>query len=45
MNLKDKVAIVTGTSDELGKQIVLKLAEEGVKLALIARSEENNGGF
>ena len=40
MNLKNKVAIVTGASDGLGKQIALKLAKEGVKLALIARSEE-----
>jgi len=40
MNLKEKVAIVTGASDGLGKQIALKLAKEGVSLALIARSEE-----
>ncbi len=40
MNLKDKVAIVTGASDGLGKQIALKLAKEGVSLALVARNEE-----
>ena len=40
MNLKEKVAIVTGASDGLGKQIALKLAKEGVSLALIARSKE-----
>jgi len=40
MNLKGKVAIVAGASDGLGKQIALKLAKEGVSLALIARSEE-----
>lgn len=40
MNLKGKVAIVTGASDGLGKQIALKLAKEEVSLALIARSKE-----
>ncbi|KKR71423.1 MAG: 3-ketoacyl-(Acyl-carrier-protein) reductase [Candidatus Woesebacteria bacterium GW2011_GWA2_40_7b] len=40
MNLKGKVAIVTGASDGLGKQIAIKLAKEGVSLALVARSEE-----
>lgn len=39
MNLKNKVAIVTGASDGLGRQVVLKLAKEGVKLALIARRQ------
>lgn len=43
MNLKDKVAIVTGASDGLGKQIALKLAKEGVSLALVARNEERLG--
>lgn len=40
MVLKDKVAIVTGASDGLGKQVTLKLAKEGVLLALVARNEE-----
>lgn len=40
MNLKDKVAVVTGASDGIGKQIALKLAKEGVNLALVARTEE-----
>lgn len=40
MNLKRKVAIVTGASDGLGKQIVLKLAKEGVSLALVARRKD-----
>jgi NADP-dependent 3-hydroxy acid dehydrogenase YdfG len=40
MNLKDKVAIVTGASDGIGKQVALKLAKEGVNLALIARNEQ-----
>lgn len=44
MNLKDKVAIVTGASDGLGRQVSLKLAKEGVSLALIARNEERLNG-
>lgn len=40
MNLKSKVAIVTGASDGLGKQVSLKLAKEGVSLAIVARNEE-----
>jgi len=39
MNLKEKIAVVTGASDGIGKQIALKLAKEGVSLALIARNE------
>ncbi|MCL4374933.1 SDR family oxidoreductase [Patescibacteria group bacterium] len=38
MKLKDKVIVLTGASDGIGKQIALKLAEKGVKLALIARN-------
>jgi NADP-dependent 3-hydroxy acid dehydrogenase YdfG len=40
MILKDKIAVVTGASDGIGKQISLKLAKEGVILALVARNEE-----
>ena len=40
MDLKNKVAIVTGASDGLGKQIAYKLAKEGVNLALVARNGE-----
>lgn len=40
MDLKNKVAIVTGASDGLGREVSLKLAKEGVSLALIARNEE-----
>ncbi|MDO8340462.1 MAG: SDR family NAD(P)-dependent oxidoreductase, partial [Candidatus Woesebacteria bacterium] len=40
MNLKDKIAVVTGASDGIGKEVSLKLAKEGVALALIARNEE-----
>lgn len=39
MNLKGKAAVVTGASSGLGKEISLKLAKEGVKVALLARSE------
>lgn len=40
MILKNKVAVITGASDGLGKQVALKLAKEGVQLALVARNEE-----
>ncbi len=40
MILKNKIAVVTGASDGIGKQIALKLAKEGVNLALLARNEE-----
>lgn len=43
MKLKDKVAIVTGASEGIGEQIALKLAKEGVNLALIARNKKNLG--
>lgn len=39
MKLQDKVAVVTGASEGLGKQICLKLAKEGVNLALLARTK------
>ncbi|MBD3363334.1 SDR family NAD(P)-dependent oxidoreductase [Candidatus Dojkabacteria bacterium] len=40
MKLKNKVAIITGSSDGIGKQIALRLAEEEVEIALVARSEK-----
>ncbi len=40
MNLKDKVVVITGASDGIGKQVALKLAAENVSLALIARNIE-----
>lgn len=40
MKLKNKVAVVTGASDGIGRHVALKLAKEGVSLALIARNEE-----
>lgn len=40
MDIKGKIAIVTGASDGLGKQVALKLAKEKVLLALIARNKD-----
>lgn len=40
MKLKDKVIVVTGASDGIGKEVCLRLAKEGVRLAMIARNEE-----
>ncbi|MEM6461860.1 MAG: SDR family oxidoreductase [Pseudomonadota bacterium] len=39
MQLKDKVAIVTGGSDGIGRQICLKLAEQGCRLGIVGRNE------
>lgn len=40
MNLKNKVVIITGASQGLGKTLALKLAEEKAQIALVARSEK-----
>lgn len=40
MKLKNKVAVITGASEGIGKQIALKLAGEGVSLSLMARNKE-----
>jgi len=40
MDLKEKVVVITGSSDGLGKETALRLAKEGAKLALISRNEE-----
>jgi len=43
MNLKNTVVVVTGASEGIGEQIALRLAGEGVSLALIARNESRLG--
>lgn len=40
MQLKDKVVIITGASQGLGKTLAYKAAKEGAKVALIARTEK-----
>lgn len=39
MKLKNKTVVLTGASEGIGEQIALRLASEGVNLALIARNE------
>ncbi len=39
LGLKDRVAIVAGSSQGLGKAVAIGLAREGAKLALCARAE------
>ncbi|MDX1533151.1 MAG: SDR family NAD(P)-dependent oxidoreductase, partial [Nitrosopumilaceae archaeon] len=38
MRLKDKVAIVTGASSDIGASIVKRFVEEGAKVVLIGRN-------
>ena len=40
IGLQDKVAIVTGSSDGIGRVIALKLASEGAKVVINGRSPE-----
>ncbi len=39
-NLQDKIAVVTGAGDGLGKQISLDLAKNGAKVILVSKIEE-----
>ena len=39
-NLNNKVAIVTGASQGIGKEISLSLAKKGAKVICISRNEE-----
>jgi 3-oxoacyl-[acyl-carrier protein] reductase len=39
-SLKDKVAVVTGASQGIGRNTALALAEAGAKIAVAARNEE-----
>lgn len=40
MDIKNKVAVITGTSSGIGKATALRLAKEGAKVVLCARSVE-----
>ena len=43
MKLKDKVAIITGSSKGMGKATALMFAKEGAKVVINSRSEEKEG--
>ena len=40
LGLKDKVAIVTGGSEGIGKYAALRMADEGAKVIIVARRQE-----
>lgn len=39
MSLQGKIAVVTGASRGLGQRVAFTLAEQGIRVALVARSE------
>ena len=43
MELRGRVAIVTGASRGIGKQIAVRLAEQGADVVVAARSIEQHG--
>ena len=40
LTIKDRLALVTGASRGIGRAIALELAREGVRVVLVARSQE-----
>ena len=40
LDLEDKVAIITGGSDGIGKAAALSMSHEGARVAIAARTEE-----
>lgn len=42
MSLKDKVLVITGASRGIGKAIALKAAKDGAKIAILAKTTEEN---
>jgi short-subunit dehydrogenase len=41
MKLKDKIVIITGASEGLGKELAIKISENGAQVILLARTEKN----
>ncbi len=38
--MKDKITVITGASEGLGKVVAMKLAAEGAKVILVAQNED-----
>ena len=41
LNLKNKIALVTGAGSGIGREIARTLAEEGVNVMIVGRTEKN----